>query len=58
MMDGEGVYVLWWKYSDGSGAGVVRAYRHKEDAEEDREILAGGVGDGMKEFFVVPVPLR
>lgn len=56
-MDDDGVYVLWWKYSDGSGAGVVRAYRIKEAADEDMEILKD-LGDSMKEFAVTPVPLR
>lgn len=56
-MDGDGVYVLWWKFSDGSGAGVIRAYRIKEDAEEDMRILQD-VGDPKKDFSVTPVPLR
>lgn len=56
-MDGEGVYVLWYRYSDGSGAGVIRAYQIKEDAEEDMKIVQN-VGDSMKEFSVTPVPLR
>lgn len=56
-MDGDGVYVLWWKYSDGSGAGIVRAYRIREDAQEDLKILEE-VGDDSKEFSITPVDLR
>ena len=56
-MDDDGVYVLWWKYSDGSGAGVVRAYQSSDKAEEDLKILKDH-GDNVKEFSVTPVDLR
>ena len=36
------VWVLWWKYSDGSGAGVSRAYADKARANQDLELLTEG----------------
>jgi len=35
----EDVYVIWWRYSDNSGAGVMRAYADRQRAEEDLELL-------------------
>lgn len=32
-------YVLWWRYSDGSGQGVSRVYFDKQKAEADLIIL-------------------
>lgn len=52
----EGAYVLWWKYDDGSGAGVLRIYKIKEDAEAVRDLLVD-VGDSCRQFFVTPVPV-
>jgi len=33
------VHVLWWKYYDGSGCGLVRAYKDKDRAEEDLALV-------------------
>ena len=33
------VFVVFWKYSDGSGCGIVRAYTEKETAERDLNML-------------------
>ena len=32
-------YVLWWRYSDGSGSGVERAYTDETRAQQDFELL-------------------
>lgn len=29
------VWVLWWKYSDGSGQGIIRAYEDEQRAKDD-----------------------
>ena len=33
------IYVICWKYSDGSGFGVVRAYEDEERAQKDLEMM-------------------
>ncbi len=55
MVDEMTVHVLWYRYFDGSGAAVVRAYLDPQRAKEDLDLLAS-VEDG-KEFALVAVPL-
>lgn len=31
----DAVWVLWWKYSDGSGQGIIRAYEDEQRAKDD-----------------------
>lgn len=33
------IYILWWRYGDGSAMGVERAYISKERAELDLKLL-------------------
>ena len=35
----ETIKVLWWKYLDGSGMGIARAYLEPERAAEDLALL-------------------
>lgn len=35
----EKIFVIVWKYSDGSGHGIVRAYEDKEEADVDLRML-------------------
>jgi len=43
------IWVLWWKYYDGSGVGIERAYGDEVRAKEDRELV--GEQDS-KEWFL------
>jgi len=43
------IWVLWWKYYDGSVAGVERAYRDEKRATEDHELIGE---DTSKEWFL------
>ncbi len=46
------VQVIYWKYSDGSGCGVVRVYENVETAEKDLAMLREHC-QGMKDFELV-----
>jgi len=35
----ENGYVLFWRYTDGSGMDIVRIYTNKDRAEEDFELV-------------------
>lgn len=35
----EEIHVIWWRYSDGSAAGVLRAYADRQRADEDMDLL-------------------
>jgi len=50
----EDVYVIWWKYGDGSGCGVMRAYADRQRAEEDLELL---VFDSNRQFEIAELPV-
>jgi len=54
-INGSVVYVLWWRYSDGSASGVIRVYENKETANEQKSMLEEH-GDGMKQFEVAMTP--
>ncbi len=41
------MWVLWWRYSDGSGQGLERAYCNEDRAKQDLELAAG---DSIKEW--------
>lgn len=49
------IHVLWYRYSDGSSAGVVRAYADAERAQEDLDLLS--ISDGAKTFAIETVPV-
>lgn len=41
----EDVYVVWWQWTDKSGAGIVRVHSDRQRAEEEVDLLeslAGG----------------
>ncbi len=48
------IYVLWWRWHDGSGGGVLRAYTDKARAEADFAMLRE-MGDG-RDFHLAEVP--
>ena len=39
-MDRKKIYVLFYRYYDGSGMNIVRTYESKERAEEDLRLVA------------------
>ena len=45
------IFVITWKYIDGSGYGTVRAYELRQTAESDLQLLVAH-GDGMKDFKI------
>lgn len=49
------VYVVIWRYCDGSASGAVSAHGTKEAADRMVDLLALH-GDGMKRFVVEAVP--
>lgn len=51
----ETVYVIWWRYSDNSGAGVVRAYADRQRAEEDMEAFTHGENGRVYEIVDLPI---
>lgn len=48
------VYVLWYKYRDGSGQEVVRAYGDPQRAKEDFDLIS--IFDSNKEWNLTKVP--
>lgn len=44
-----GIFVLWWKYYDGSGQGVIRAYENFDRANEDFELIKE---DDNKKYYL------
>ena len=50
------VYVIAWRYGDGSGSGAVSAHGTREDAETMLEILVQQ--DSMRSFSIHPVPFQ
>lgn len=49
------VWVLSWRYSDGSASGILRAYDCEERGKYDLELL--GEQDTMKVFSLDCVPV-
>lgn len=49
------VWVLWWRYSDGSGAGVYRVYLTEVRARQDFDLI--GETDSAREWLLDPVEL-
>jgi hypothetical protein len=45
------VYVLWWRYDDGSGGGVHCVYTSKEKAEREMA-RAGKILDSSKSLYL------
>ena len=51
----EEVHVIWWRYSDGSSAGVLRAYADRQRADEDMDLLESS--ESMKSYSIETVPV-
>lgn len=51
------IWVLWHRYSDGSGAHVERAYFSEERARDDLQLLTEGEGERAHGWWLVQVPL-
>jgi hypothetical protein len=51
------IYVIAWRYSDGSASGVVSAHGTREGAEIMLGILAEQ-GDSMRGFSIHEVPFQ
>ncbi len=49
------VWVLAWRYSDGSSSGVLRAYASEERANLDMDLLRDE--NGMKNYEIKCVPV-
>jgi hypothetical protein len=54
MDNGNNVYVLWWKYSDGSGQGLTRAYTDEVRAKEDFALVEESID---KNYMLDFIPL-
>lgn len=52
----EKIYVILWKYSDGSNSGAVRAYTTREEADKTMQLL-NDHGDSGKNFYVTEMLL-
>lgn len=50
------IYVLTWRYSDGSDHGVIRAFTSEADAHDLHDLLVEH--SGTKQFDVVEVGLQ
>lgn len=50
------IYIILWKYSDGSDVGVVRAYYQEDIAKLDLDIF-NAIGDYSRSFILVEVPI-
>jgi len=50
----ENGYVLFWRYTDGSGMDIVRIYTNKDRAEEDFELVQD---DTCKKYQLKEVPI-
>jgi hypothetical protein len=48
------IHVVMWSYADNSSFGIVRAFRHKEDADDLMMILRAHAD---RTFSVVPTDL-
>lgn len=48
------VYVVMWRYMDGSGAGIVKAYNKPTQAEELRNLLEE---HGSRSYSVIETEL-
>ena len=46
------IWVLSWRYGDGSGSGVLRAYADEDRAKEDMDLL-----DDCKEYELTCLPI-
>jgi len=51
----EEVHVIWWRYGDGSGAGVLRAYADQQRADEDMDLLENS--DCSRQYKIETVPV-
>jgi hypothetical protein len=48
------IWVIWWRYNDGSAAGVLRAYANEQRANEDLDLLNIGYD---KDYKIEKVPV-
>ena len=53
-LTGNVVWVLSWKYSDGSAYGIINVYSKRDTAKREMNTLAVH-GNGMKVFIVEPI---
>ena len=44
------IYILWWKYPDGSGMEIERAYFDERRANEDHDLVNNQISG--REYFV------
>ena len=51
------IYLITWRYIDGSASGAVSAHGTEEGAARIVELL-NQHGDGMKRFAVIPTPFE
>ena len=51
----EEVYVIFWRYSDGSSGGVLRAYADRDRANEDMDLLNDDCSGKVYELTEVSV---
>lgn len=49
------VYILWWKYSDGSAAELARAYTSRDRAEKDLSLAECGDSSKNWEIFELAI---
>lgn len=52
-MEHDTVWVLWWKYSDGSRQGVLRVYEDETRANEDFDLVDESTD---RTYFLDPIP--
>lgn len=48
------VWVLWWRWYDGSGMGVLRAYTDEQRAKADLDLVKT---DAIRDYVLEAVPL-
>jgi hypothetical protein len=49
------VFVIWWQWLDGSGAGIARVHSDRQRAEEERDLLSAM--DASREYKIDEQPL-
>ena len=48
------IWVLWWRYYDKPGGGIVRVYKYEERGIYDYELVKDMASD--REFFLDEIP--
>jgi len=52
----DSIWVLSWKYFDGSAYGIIGCYKKKESADRELSVLEIH-GDSFKAFIIEPIPV-